>query len=240
MAGHSQFANIKHRKEAQDRKKAGVFTKLVRELTVAARSGPDPAYNARLRSAIIAAKQASMPKDRIEAAIKKGSNPGEGENYEEMRYEGYAPGGIAVIIDVLTDNRNRSASDIRTILTKHGGTLGEQGSVSFMFDRVGLLLFTKDKASDEAMFEAALDAGAGDCVSFEEGHEITSAPDDFNQVREALTTKFGDPEAARLSWKPQNLIEAPDAEISQKIMKLLEALEDNDDVQFVYSNLLQG
>lgn len=237
MAGHSKWANIKHRKGAQDKKRAGMFTKLVREIIVSARTGQaDPAFNPRLRAAIAAAKAQSLPKDRIENAIRKGSGElGEGESYEEMRYEGYAPGGVALIIDCLTDNRNRTASDLRSILGKGGGNLGETGSVSFMFRRIGLIQYPAKTASVDAMFEAALDAGASDCESDEETHEISTEPDQLHQVREGLSAKFGDPEVARLSWKPGNTVPV-DAETARSLFDLIETLEDYDDVQYVSAN----
>ena len=236
MAGHSKFANIKHRKGAQDKKRANLFTKLAREIIVSAKMGmPDPAFNPRLRAAIAAAKSQSMPKDKIENAIKKGSGSGEGENYDEIRYEGYGPGGTALIIDVLTDNKNRSASEVRAVLTKAGGNLGESGSVGFMFDRVGLIQYPKSIVSDDDMFEAALEAGADNCESDDEVHEITCASDLFNEVRDALVEKYEDPDVGRLSWKPKNTIEV-DLETAQKIFKLIDNLEDLDDVQYVTSN----
>lgn len=237
MAGHSKWANIKHRKGAQDKKRAGAFTRAGREIIIAAKmGGGDPEFNPRLRVAIAAAKAINMPKDRIENAIKKGSGElDEGEVFEEIRYEGYGTGGIAIIVDALTDNRNRSASDIRSIFTKHGGNMGETGNVAFMFDKVGLIQYKKETASEEQMFEAALEAGADDCESGGEIHEITCAPDDFGAVSEALTAKFGDPETGRLGWKPKNTIEI-DFETAQQIITLIEALEENDDVQHVTAN----
>ena len=236
MAGHSQFKNIMHRKGAQDAKKAKVFTKLIRELTTAARSGlPDPASNPRLRAAVLAARASNMSKDTVERAIKRGAGAGEADNYVEVRYEGYGPGGIAVIVEALTDNRNRTASDVRSAFTKHGGSLGETGSVSFMFDRIGQITYPADKVSADAMFEAALDAGADDCYSDEEGHEIISAPDAFIAVREALEKRFGDPASAKLIWRPQNTVPV-DEERAATLLKMLEVLEDSDDVQNVYAN----
>lgn len=237
MAGHSQFKNIMHRKGAQDAKRAKVFTKLIRELTVSARSGlPDPAANPRLRAAVQAAREANMPKDTIERAIKRGAG-GEGDsNYEEVRYEGYGPGSVAIIVEALTDNRNRTASEIRSAFSKHGGNLGETNSVSFMFDRVGAVHYPADKASGDAMFEAALDAGADNVDSDEEGHDITCAPDDLNAVREALEAIFGPPASARLDWRPQTSVPITDEQVAQTLIKLLEILEDNDDVQRVQAN----
>ncbi len=237
MAGHSKFANIKHRKGAQDAKRAKIFTKLAKEITVAAKTGqPDPNFNARLRLAISTARAANMPKDRIETAVKKGSGAGDTDNYEEIRYEGYAPGGIAIIVEALTDNRNRTAPEVRSAFAKNGGTLGETGSVNFMFDRVGLIVYPAEKASADAMFEAALEAGADNVESDEYGHEITCQPEAFIDVREALMAKFGDTETARLAWKPQNVITVTDEEQAAKLLKLIDTLEDSDDVQVVEGN----
>lgn len=236
MAGHSKFANIKHRKGAQDKKRASIFTKLAKEIVVATKMGGDNAeFNPRLRGAVIAARAANMPKDKIEAAIKKGASAGEGEDYEEMRYEGYGPSGVAVIVDVLTDNRNRSASDIRSIFNKNGGNLGETGSVNFMFDRIGFVQYPEDKASADEMFEAALEAGAENCEQEDGFHEITCEVEDLNDVRDKLVEKFGDPDTARLAWRP-NVNTDVDFETAEKVMKLTDALEDNDDVQYVTTN----
>ncbi len=236
MAGHSQFKNIMYRKGAQDKKRAKIFSKLIRELTVAAKSGlPDPESNPRLRSAIAAAKAANMPKDNIDRAIKKATGGDEGTNYEEVRYEGYGPGGVAVIVEALTDNRNRTASEIRTAFSKHGGNLGETGSVNFMFERVGLIHYPADVASAEDMFEAALEAGAQDVQSTNEGHDITCDPDDFSSVRDALEQKFGQAESARLDWQPNNSV-AIDENAAGTLINLLDTLEDNDDVQRVAAN----
>ena len=237
MAGHSQFKNIMHRKGAQDAKRGKIFTKLIRELTVAARNGlPDPNSNPRLRAAIIAARQVNMPKDTVDRAIKRGSGgAGDGEQYDEVRYEGYGPGGVAVIAEALTDNRNRTASEIRSAFAKAGGSLGETNSVSFLFDRIGLIRFPVAAGSADDMFDAALEAGADNVESGGEGHEITCTPDSLNQVRDALEAKFGAPESAKLSWRPQNLVPiAEDA--ADKLFRLLETLEDNDDVQSVIAN----
>jgi YebC/PmpR family DNA-binding regulatory protein len=236
MAGHSQFKNIMYRKGAQDKKRAKVFAKLIRELTVAAKTGlPDPVSNPRLRAAIAAARAANMPKDNVERAIKKATGGDDGENYEEVRYEGYGPGGVAVIAEALTDNRNRTASEIRTAFSKHGGNLGETGSVSFMFERVGLIHYPAKTASADAMFEAALEAGAQNVESSDEGHDITCEPDDFSTVRDALEERFGEAEAARLDWQP-NMTVAIDEDAAETLINLLDALEDNDDVQRVASN----
>ena len=235
MAGHSQFKNIMHRKGRQDAKRAKVFTKLAREITTAAKLGnEDPAFNPRLRAAILAARAQNMPKDNIDRAIKKASGDDEA-NYEEVRYEGYGPGGVAVIVEALTDNRNRTASEVRSAFSKHGGNLGETGSVNFMFDRVGLISYPADKASAEDMFEAALEAGASDVSSDANGHEVICDPDDFSDVRDALAERFGDPDTARLDWKPLNSI-AVDEDTAGTLLKLIDILDDNDDVQQVAAN----
>ncbi|MGE5505605.1 MAG: YebC/PmpR family DNA-binding transcriptional regulator [Actinomycetota bacterium] len=237
MAGHSQFKNIMHRKGAQDAKRAKVFTKLIRELTVSARSGlPDPAANPRLRAAIMAARGANMPKDTIDRAIKRGSGGEDGANYEEVRYEGYGPGSVAIIVEALTDNRNRTASEIRSAFSKNGGAMGETNSVSFMFDRVGAIRYPAAAATAEQMFEAALEAGAENVDSSEDGHEVTCSPDDLGAVREALEARFGTPEYARLDWKPQTTVPVASEDAAKTLMKLLEILEDNDDVQRVQAN----
>ncbi len=225
-----------HRKGRQDAKRAKVFTKLIRELTVAAKTGqPDPDMNPRLRTAIAAAKAANMPGDTMNRAIKKGSGGEDDTNFEEIRYEGYGPGGVAVIVEALTDNRNRTASEVRAAFTKYNGNLGETGSVSFMFDRVGLIVYAASAASTDDMFEVALEAGAGDVDSTDAGHEVTCEPDDFSAVRDALEAKFGEAEDARLDWKPQNSV-AVDEEAAETLLKLLAALEDSDDVQRVAAN----
>jgi len=235
MAGHSQFKNIMHKKGKQDAIRSKLFSKLAREITVAAKLGlPDPAMNARLRSAVIAARAENMPKDNIERAIKKAS-AADGENYDEVRYEGYAPGGVAVIIEALTDNRNRTAGEVRSAFTKAGGSLAETGAVSFMFDHVGLIEFESKAATEDAMMEAAIEAGADDVATTEDGHAVTTALEALRDVSQALESKFGEPRKATLIWKPQNTI-AVDDEAGEKIMKLVGALEDNDDVQNVYAN----
>jgi YebC/PmpR family DNA-binding regulatory protein len=236
MAGHSKFKNIMHRKGRQDAKRAKVFYKLIRELTVAAKSGqPDPGMNPRLRTAISAAKAANMPGDTLNRAIKKGSGSDDDTNYEEIRYEGYGPGGVAVIVEALTDNRNRTASEVRAAFTKFSGNMGETGSVSFMFERVGLIVYGAGAASADDMFEAALEAGAGDVESTDAGHEVTCDPDDFSTVRDALETKFGEAEDARLDWKPQTTV-AVDEKAAETLLKFLDVLEENDDVQRVAAN----
>jgi YebC/PmpR family DNA-binding regulatory protein len=235
MAGHSQFKNIMHRKGRQDAMKSKLFGKLAREITVAAKLGtPDPAMNPRLRAAIIAARAENMPKDNIERAIKKATG-GEGDNYEQIRYEGYGPGGVAVIVEVLTDNRNRTAGDVRATFTKSGGNLAETGAVSFMFDHLGVIEYDAKVASAEAMFEAALEAGADDVVSNADTHEIYAAQDRFGSVAKALETKFGEPRKSSLVWRPQNTV-AVDDEQGEKVIKLIDNLNDHDDVQNVYAN----
>ncbi len=235
MAGHSQFKNIMHRKGRQDAQKSKLFGKLAREITVAAKLGtPDPAMNPRLRAAVVAARQENMPKDNIERAIKKALG-GEGENYDEIRYEGYGPGGVAIIVEALTDNRNRAASDIRSYFTKSGGNLGETGSVAFMFDRIGIIEYDQSVASDDAMLDAAIEAGADDVISGENGHEIYAAPDSLREVAKALEAKFGEPRKAALTWKPQNTV-AVDDETGEKLLKLMDMLNEHDDVQNVFAN----
>ncbi|MEK9724389.1 MAG: YebC/PmpR family DNA-binding transcriptional regulator [Rhodospirillaceae bacterium] len=234
MAGHSKFKNIMHRKGRQDAKRAKVFAKLGKELSVAARGGSDPDFNPRLRLAISAAKSQNMPNDNITRAIKRAES-GEDANYEEVRYEGYGPGGVAVIVESLTDNRNRTASEVRSAFSKHGGNLGETGSVAFMFDRIGMIVYPADAAGAEAMFEAALEAGAQDVESSDDQHEITCDPDDFSTVRDALAEAFGDPQDARLDWKPQNSV-AVDEDTAGTLLKFLDVLDDNDDVQHVAAN----
>jgi YebC/PmpR family DNA-binding regulatory protein len=235
MAGHSQFANIMHRKGKQDAKRSKLFSKLAREITVAAKMGlPDPSMNARLRAAIIAARAENMPKDNIDRAIKKAAGA-DGENYDEIRYEGYGPGGVALIIEALTDNRNRTASDVRAAFTKAGGNLAETGAVSFMFDRVGVVEYDIDKGSADAMLEAALEAGADDCQSSENGHEFVCAIDALADVTKALEAKLGEARKSGLVWRPQNTISVDD-EAGEKLLKLVDVLDDHDDVQHVYAN----
>ncbi|PLX36060.1 MAG: YebC/PmpR family DNA-binding transcriptional regulator [Hyphomicrobiales bacterium] len=235
MAGHSKFKNIMYRKGAQDKKRSKLFSKLSKEITIAAKMGaPDPDMNPRLRLAIQQAKGQSMPKDNIERAIKK-SQAGDAENYEDIRYEGFGTGGVGVIVEALTDNRNRTASDVRSTFSKHGGNMGETGSVSFMFDRVGSIEYPAEVAGAEEMLDAAIEAGADDCESDAETHELICAAEDLNEVSKALESRFGEAASARIIWKPQNTIELDD-EAGLKLLRLLEALEDNDDVQNVYAN----
>lgn len=235
MAGHSQFKNIMHRKGRQDAVRSRVFGKLAREITVSAKMGlPDPAMNPRLRAAIIAARAENMTKDTIERAIKKALGS-DAESYDEIRYEGYGPGGVAVIVEVLTDNRNRTASDVRSYFTKSGGNLAETGAVSFMFDHVGVVEFDAAKASADAMLEAAIEAGAEDVVSNENGHEIYTTQESLRDVAKALEAKFGEPRRAAMMWKPQNTI-AVDDDAGEKLLRLIETLNEHDDVQNVYAN----
>jgi len=235
MAGHSKFKNIMYRKGAQDAKRSKMFSKLAKEITVAAKmGGPDADSNPRLRLAIQNAKAQSMPKDNIERAINK-SQGGDDENYEEIRYEGFGPAGIGIIVEALTDNRNRTASEVRSTFSKNGGNLGETGSVSFMFDRVGSISYPAEAGSADAMLEAAIEAGADECVSGEDGHEFLCPADDFAAVKDALEASLGEAESARIIWKPQNTIEVT-GDSAQTLYKLLTTLEDNDDVQNVFAN----
>ena len=235
MAGHSQFKNIMHRKGRQDAVRSKMFSKLAREITVAAKGGmPDPAMNPRLRLAIQNAKAQSMPKDNIERAIKKAAG-GDAENYEEVRYEGYGPGGVAVIVEALTDNRNRTASSERSTFTKAGGALGETGSVSFSFDHLGEITYKLSAGDADTVMEAAIEAGADDVVTDEEGHTITCAFESLGEVTKALEASLGEAETVKTIWKPQNTVPV-DEEKAQSLMKLIDTLEDDDDVQTVYSN----
>ena len=235
MAGHSQFKNIMHRKGRQDAIKSKVFGKLAREITVSAKLGlPDPAMNPRLRAAILAARAESMPNDNITRAIKKATG-GDAENYDEMRYEGYGPGGVAVIVEVLTDNKNRSAGEVRASFTKAGGNLAETGAVSFMFDHVGVVEFDAKVADADAMLEAAIEAGAEDVASSENGHEVYTTTESLREVAKALEGKFGEPRKAAFTWKPKNTVPVDD-EQGEKVLKLIDALNDQDDVQNVYAN----
>ena len=236
MAGHSQFKNIMHRKGAQDAKRARQFAKLIREITVSARQGlPDPAFNPRLRAAMAAAREANMPRDTIERAVKKATGAGGGDDYAEVRYEGYGPAGVAVIVEALTDNRNRTASDVRSAFSKHGGALGETNSVSFMFSRLGVIHYPAETASADAMLEAAIEGGADDVESTDQGHEVTCAVEDFFAVRDALEARFGEPASAKLEWRAATTIPL-DEDKATGLLKLMDALEDNDDVQNVFAN----
>ena len=236
MAGHSKFKNIMHRKGAQDKKRSALFSKLSREITVAARAGlPDPAMNARLRSAIIAARAQSMPNDNIKRAIDKASGS-EGENYEEVRYEGFGPGGVALIIETLTDNRNRTATNVRTIVSKNGGNLGAGGSVSHGFDRLGLISYPARAGDAEKVFEAALEAGAEDVSSSEDGHEIWTAIDSLHEVARALEPVLGEAEGIKLAWRPQTSVTLDDEGQAGQLLRLIDQLDDDDDVQTVWGN----
>jgi YebC/PmpR family DNA-binding regulatory protein len=235
MAGHSQFKNIMHRKGKQDAVRSKLFSKLGREITVAAKMGmPDPNMNPRLRAAILAAREENMPKDNIERAIKKATG-GDAENYDEVRYEGYAPGGVAVIIEALTDNRNRTAGEVRSYFTKAGGALAETGAVAFMFDHVGVIEYAKTIGSEDEVMEAAIEAGADDVSPQGDLYEIVTALEALRDVQKALEARFGEAKKAALSWRPQNTINVDD-EAGEKILRLIGALEDNDDVQNVYAN----
>ncbi len=235
MAGHSKYKNIMYRKGAQDKKRAVLFSKLSREITVAARAGlPDIDMNARLRSAVIAARKEGMPRDNIERSINKASG-GEGENYEEVRYEGFGPAGVALIVETLTDNRNRTATNVRLGFSKNGGNLGAPGSVSHGFDRLGLISYP-DKAGDaEKVFEAALEAGAEDVESGEDGHSIWTTPEALHEVAKALEPVLGEPEGIKLAWRPQAHVTVDEAD-AMTLMKLIDALDDDDDVQTVWGN----
>jgi YebC/PmpR family DNA-binding regulatory protein len=235
MAGHSQFKNIMHRKGRVDAVRSKIFGKLAREITVAAKLGtPDPAMNPRLRAAILAARAENMPKDNIERAIKKAAGA-DGENYEDIRYEGYGPGGAALIVEAQTDNRNRTASDVRSAFTKSGGSLAETGAVAFMFDRVGVIAYPPVVADADTMLEAAIEAGADDVSSGEDGHEVICAQDSYGEVTKALEARFGEPARTGLIWKAQNTV-AVDDETGEKLIRLVEVIEDQDDVQNVYVN----
>jgi YebC/PmpR family DNA-binding regulatory protein len=235
MAGHSQFKNIMFRKNKQDAQRSKLFSKLSREITVSAKQGmPDPAHNPRLRAAIMAAKAQSMSKDVIDRAIKK-SQGGEAENYEEVRYEGFGPGGVAIIVEALTDNRNRTASDVRAAFSKYGGAMGENGSVSFMFVRLGSITYPGNAGDADAMLEAAIEAGADESISASDGHEFLCRVEDFAAVREALEAKLGPPQSARIVWRPTNTVPVSD-EAGETLAKLLDVLDDHDDVQNVYAN----
>jgi YebC/PmpR family DNA-binding regulatory protein len=235
MAGHSKFKNIMHRKGAQDKKRSAMFSKLSREITVAAKMGlPDPDMNPRLRAAVLAAKAQSMPKDNIQRSIDKAAK-GEGDNYEEIRYEGFGPGGVSIIVEALSDNRNRTATNVRTIFSKNGGNLGASGSVSHGFDRMGLIEYGASAGDADKVLEAAIEGGADDVQSDDEGHEIWTSVDALHGVAKALEGALGEAEAVKLGWKPQNetVVTGDDAE---KLMKLIDALEEDDDVQTVWGN----
>jgi len=235
MSGHSKWSTIKRKKGAADAKRGAIFTRLAREIVIAAREGgSDPESNFRLRLAVDKARAENMPKDNIERAIKKSQEAG-GANYEEVRYEGFGAGGVGVIVEALTDNRNRTASEVRSTFTKFGGNLGETNSVSFMFDRKGVIRYPAKAASGDAMFEAALDAGADDVSSDADAHEVLCAIEQFAVVRDALEAKFGAPQEARVGWRPQNTVPV-EGTSAESLLKLLDTLEDNDDVQNVVAN----
>ncbi|WP_439546444.1 YebC/PmpR family DNA-binding transcriptional regulator [Sandarakinorhabdus sp.] len=235
MAGHSKFKNIMHRKGAQDKKRSALFSKLSREITVAAKMGmPDPAANPRLRAAVLAARSEGMPKDNIQRAIDK-SQGGDTANYEDVRYEGFGPGGVALIIETLTDNRNRTATNVRTIVAKNGGNLGASGSVSHGFERLGLITYTAKAGSNDRVFEAALEAGADDVQSSEDGHEIWTSVEALHEVAKALEAVLGEAESTKLAWKP-GLMVSVGADDAAQLMKLIDTLDDDDDVQTVWGN----
>jgi YebC/PmpR family DNA-binding regulatory protein len=236
MAGHSKFKNIQFRKGAQDKKRSKIFSKLSRDITLAAKSGlPDPTANARLRLAIAAARAESMPKDNIDRAIKKAIG-GETDSFEDIRYEGFGPGGVGLIVEVLTDNRNRAAASVRAIFGKNGGNMGEAGSVAFMFDRVGEVSYPASAGGEDEVMEAAIEAGAEDVESDDEGHLITSSFEDLSAVAEGLEAKLGPPRSTAVVWRPKTTTPVSGADAAT-LMKLIEALEDDDDVQDVYSNV---
>lgn len=233
MAGHSQFKNIMHRKGGQDAKRARAFAKIGREITVAVKMGsPDPAHNPRLRAAVIAARQANMTKDVVDRAIKKGQGVGGGEDFAEIRYEGRGPGGVAIIVEALTDNRNRTSSDLRSIFSKNGGAFGE--TIAFQFDRVGVVRYPAAVADADTMLEAAIEAGADDVAS-EAGHEVITASDALGAVQAALEARFGEAEAAKLEWRP-NITVPLDEDTARAVLRLIDLLDDHDDVQTVTAN----
>ena len=235
MAGHSKFKNIMHRKGAQDARRAKKFARLTKELQVAVRGGIDPASNPRLRSALSACRAVNMPKDNIERVIKKAES-GENSNLEEIRYEGYAPGGVALIVDAVTDNRNRTAAEVRSSFTKFGGNLGETGSVSFMFNNVGQIVYQKNIKNDDEIFEIAIDVGADDVSSDERNHEIITSVSDFNNVRDKLEDLLGTPQQAEIIWQPENYVQVDDEKRAITILKLLDTLDNCEDVQGVFGN----
>jgi YebC/PmpR family DNA-binding regulatory protein len=236
MAGHSHAKNVMHRKAVQGAKKAQAFGKLIREITVSAKQGlPDPAANPRLRAAVKAALAANMPRDTVDRAIKRAAQAGQGEDWQEVRYEGYGPNGVAIIVEALTDNRNRTAGELRSAFAKAGGALAETGSVAFQFERKGVVRYLAGVADADAMLEAAIEAGAEDVDSDAEAHEITTSVEDFFAVRDALEQKFGGAEVARLEWVPTTTVDL-DEEKARDVLKLVDTLDDNDDVQNVYAN----
>ncbi len=234
MAGHSKFKNIMHRKGAQDQKRAKLFTRATREIIIAAKNGDDPSFNPRLRLAIATAKKLNLPKDKIEGAIKKASAKNAAENFEEIRYEGYGPNGIAVIVESVTDNKNRTASEVRSTFSKYGGALGEHGSVSYMFKKLGLIIYSANKVDKEAVIEKSIELGAEDCVEQEKELHVICAMEEYSDINEKLLKEFGDPLESMIAWIPEIKIAAEDEE---KAQKLLVALDDLEDVQAVHSNL---
>ena len=237
MAGHSKFKNIMHRKGAQDKKRAKIFSRLGREITVSVRSGgPDQESNIRLRSAILSAKSLNMPKDNIQRAIKKGEGNDPDSNFEEVRYEGYGPSGVAVIVEAMTNNKNRTAAEIRSTFSKFGGNLGETGSVSFMFNNVGQIVYQKGIKNDDEIFEIAIDVGADDVSSDERNHEIITSVNDFNNVRDKLEDLLGTPQQAEIIWQPENYVQVNDEKRAISILKLLDTLDNCEDVQGVFGN----
>ena len=235
MAGHSKFKNIMHRKGAQDKKRSGMFSKLSREITVAAKMGlPDPDMNPRLRAAVNAAKAQSMPKDNIQRSIDKASK-GDEENYEEIRYEAFGPGGVSLIVETLTDNRNRTVTNVRTAISRNGGNLGAPGSVSHAFDRMGLITYPAKVGDADTVFEAALEAGAQDVTSSDDGHEIWTAMEDLHEVTKNLETALGEAESAKLAWRPQTMVDVAEGD-AETLFKLIDVLDDDDDVQTVWGN----
>lgn len=245
MAGHSKFANIKHRKGAQDAKRAKMFTRIAKEIIVATQlGGADADSNPRLRGAIASARSANMPKDKIEYSIKRGSGELGGDNYEELRYEGYGKGGVAIIVETLSDNKNRTAAGVRTAFSKNGGNLGETGSVSFSFEKIGLIVYPAEIGDEETVLEAAIEAGADNCELIadpendedEPVYHISCALEELGNLRDELAKSFGDPQEAKPSWMPQNFIEI-DENTAATNLRLIEALEENDDVQEVFSNM---
>jgi len=235
MAGHSKFKNIMHRKGAQDKKRSAMFSKLSREITVAAKMGlPDPDMNARLRAAVLAAKAQSMPKDNIQRSIDKASS-NDAENYEEVRYEGFGPGGVSLIVEALTDNRNRTATNVRTAFSKNGGNLGASGSVSHGFERMGLIEYGAASGDADKVLEAAIEAGADDVESDDEGHEIWTSVDSLHEVAKGLESALGEAEAVKLAWKPQTPVDVSGDDVAT-LMKLIDTLEEDDDVQTVWGN----
>jgi YebC/PmpR family DNA-binding regulatory protein len=236
MAGHSQFKNIMHRKGAQDAKKARLFTKLVREILVASKDGADPEFNPRLRTALATARAANLPKHRIDGAIKKATSPDTAENFEEAVYECYLPGGIALVVESLTDNKNRTSSEIKSVLNKFGGTLAAPGAVLYLFERLGLIEFKNEAIDPEKILEATIEIGGNDCESFEDSHTIICEPDRLHEVQKFLVEKFGEVSASKLIYRAKASIKIESKEKSEKILDAIEALEDSDDVQNIYGN----